>query len=120
MATDEIEEGSTGTLTIEFFTTTDINGAPLPAPLPITPEHATYSITDITDPENLVEILGETTMTPLDDVMNIKLTSTQNRILDTGNRYEGRVVTVKWDWNGGLDEKVAEFRYLVKNMYGVI
>jgi hypothetical protein len=105
---DECNERTSLTLTISFL---DEDAAP------VTPDSATYRIDNLLP--RPAAILAATAITPLDDSVELEITSDQNQILRDRNPYEVRVVTVEFDY-GSDKHGTAEYRYKVLNLYGVV
>ncbi len=109
MATDEMNEGSTGTLTLSFF---NLLGAG------VTPTSAKYWVTDITDPNNPITIKDEVTITPSSSTYDLLIDSDDNKIIDETNRRELRSLTVSWTY-GANQIGTGEYRWYVNNITGV-
>lgn len=104
---DVVNERSSRTVTVSFFD--DDND-------PVTPTAATYRIDD---PASDTAILPATSISPLGESVDIKITSHQNRIIKPRNAYEKRVVTVEFDY--GVDgHGTNQYEYRLKNLYGVV
>lgn len=102
MALDIVDEGSTSELTVEFK---DKDGQPA------APATLTYRVDCLTNDQ---EVRGDTVLTPAATV-TIKLTPTDNAIIDQGNDVEERLVTVKAGY-GADDAENRDYRYAVRNL----
>lgn len=102
---DTINERTTAVVTVNFY---DEDG------LPVTPDSARYRIDA---PNEGLNILGWTAIDPLDPAPDLVITASQNACRSTAPWSE-RVVTV--DWTYAISKSgTAEYRYRVKNLYGV-
>lgn len=100
-----VNERTTMILTVHFY---DEDG------LPVTPDSASYRIDA---PNEGLEILGTTEITPLDPTPDLVITSSQNACRSSAPWSE-RVVTVEWVY--ALTKRgTEEYRYKIKNLYGV-
>jgi hypothetical protein len=79
------------------------------------PETAVYRIDD---PASFTAIVPRTAL-PLESSQNIEIRPDQNRIIDEQSTSEERVVTVDWTYHNNLRRGTDEYRYRVKNLYGV-
>jgi hypothetical protein len=102
MGQNWVWDGSSGNLILGFY---NADGEP------DVPDQITYRIKCET---NGVEIKEETEVTP-DEVVTIRLTSSENALINPSNRFEVRSVTVKAGY-GADDDEVRKFPYLVKNL----
>lgn len=100
-----VNEKSNMALAVSFF---DDTGAA------VTPDSATYRIDDLT---SSTVILASTALTPA-TVVTIQITSAQNAMVSTANQSEERVVTVEFVY-ATSKRGTNEYRYEVKNLYGV-
>lgn len=100
--TQQVNEGSTAYLTIEFA---DKDG------LPAVPNTVTYRIDCMTTG---TAILASTSLTPASS-LEITLSATYNRIIAQDNKYEKRLVTVVAGY-AGSEALTSEYTYLVKNL----
>ena len=92
-------------LTVAFF---DEDGRP------VTPSAVTYRIDDL---GSQTSILALTSLTPALSIP-VDVTSNQNRILNQADPVEQRAVTFEYDY-GGSKHGTGEYRYEVRNLYGV-
>lgn len=100
---DQINEGSTGYLTVTFL---DKNG------LAAAPVSATYRIHDVLSG---TEIRAETAITPIAAQVEITLTPADNTLVNEVNSSEPRRVTAVAVY-GQADGVKADFVYEVKNL----
>ena len=100
-----VNEKSNMALTVSFF---DDTGAA------VVPDSATYRIDDLT---SSTSILAPTALTPA-TVVTIQITSAQNAILNSANQFEDRVITVEFVY-ATTKRGTDEYRYEVRNLYGV-
>jgi len=100
---DVITEKTTSTITI---TCTDENGTP------VTPMSLTYSIYDVKSGTAIIET---ETITPTSPNHDLVISSEDNRILDSNNKEETRVITTSWLYDGDKKEN-AEYYYKIENL----
>jgi hypothetical protein len=80
----------------------------------VVPSAATYRVDDSCGPS----IVPVTPLSPLGTQIEIEITSAQNRILEPRHAFEERIVTVECDYGVGRHD-TEEYRYRVKNLFGV-
>ena len=97
-----VNENTTSFLTVSFFD--ELGNA-------VVPTAATYRIDD---PDG-TSIVDATAMT-LAEVVEITITSNQNRILHPTNPFETRIVTVEFDYSGGTKHGTHEDSYEIRNL----
>lgn len=101
-----VNEKSSSVLQVSFFDDHDVA---------IIPISANYKIDDV---GTGTVILAETALSPLSSVVSIDITSTQNRIINSVNTFETRIVTVKFVY--GTDKLgTGEYIYTIKNLFGI-
>ena len=104
---DQCNERSTFVVTVAF---TDDSGDP------VAPSAATYRIDDEKSRTNIV---SPTAISPLDDSVDIVITSDQNFIIRSRREFEIRTVTVEFDYGSGK-HGTAQYKYKLLNLYGVV
>lgn len=104
---DSFNERSTVVLTVAFL---DDDGAA------VTPDAATYRIDD---EANRASVQSATTISPLDDTVDLEITGDQNYIIKPRSKSEIRTVTIEFDYDSGK-HGTAEYRYKLVNLYGVV
>ena len=100
-----VNEKQSMTLTVAFF---DENGSP------VIPSAVTYRIDDLGSQTSIVAL---TSLTPALSIP-VNVTSNQNRILNQTDPIEQRTMTFEYDY-GGSKHGTGEYRYEVRNLYGV-
>jgi hypothetical protein len=104
---DSYNERATVVLVVTF---TDDDGAL------VTPTAATYRVDDEASRTSIVPV---TAISPLDDTVELKITSDQNYIVRPRNKQEIRTVTVEFDYGSG-DHATGVYKYKLVNLYGVV
>lgn len=105
---DEVNERSTYIVAVSFF---DEDG------VPVTPDAATVRIDD---EKRRVNIRPQEAISPLDDTVDIEITSDENYIIRPRSDYEVRTVTIQYDYDGSSKHGTAQYRYKLLNLYGVV
>jgi hypothetical protein len=82
--------------------------------VPATPSTVRYRVDCI---DNQTELLGWSEGAPGTE-LNIVITPTQNRIINSRNRNETKELTVECNY-GTDDQFVGKVRWVVRNLYGV-
>ena len=85
----------------------------------VAPTSATYRIDD---EASQTAILSTTNYPSLTSVVDLWITSDQNFIVRTRNKFEIRTVTVQWVYESenGPTPANDEYKYKIKNLYGVV
>jgi hypothetical protein len=104
---DSYNERATVIVTVTF---TDDTGAL------VTPDSATYRIDDKASRTN---ILPATPISPLDDTVDLTITSEQNAIIRPRKKEEIRTVTVEFDYDNDK-HGTGQYEYKLVNLYGVV
>lgn len=102
---DVVNEKTTQILQIAFF---DQDGGP------VVPDSATYRIDAVREG---VAVKASTAITGLASVVDLEVTSAQNAALSSAP-FSERVVTIEFVYTG-TKRGTTEYRYLLKNLYGV-
>jgi hypothetical protein len=82
----------------------------------VVPETITYRIDDV---DSGTVIKAATAFTLPASVIEIEITSAQNKILNESNDNEERVVTVEFDYNSSTKHGTSEYRYKILNLLKV-
>jgi len=105
---DEINERSSCTVEVSFF---DEDAAP------VTPDAVRYRVDDLAS--NTLMTNGTIAPGDLDDVIDVLIDADYNLILMETHSYEIRIFTVEFSYDDNTRRGTAEYRYRVKNLYGV-
>lgn len=103
----EVNEQSNQTLRFSFYD--EGNSAAIP-------DLVSYQIHDIISG---TEIKASTIILPSSFEVSIDITSNENRILTSTNKFEQRTVTLIFTYASGTKQGTEEVRYLVKNLTNV-
>lgn len=107
MAEIFINENSALFLKFSFFDEDDA---------PLVPATVDWRLDDITDPHNPVQIVDWAALTP-STVVSHQITAAQNVLLDQGNNFESRLVTIKTD-DALASQGLAYKPFTIKNLHG--
>lgn len=80
------------------------------------PNAVTYRVQDV---GTGTDVVPRTAIPVLTAVLDIVIGSDQNAILNAFAAYEGRVVTIEWDYGTPTKHATQEYRYRIKNLQGV-
>lgn len=85
----------------------------------VTPDSATYRIDDV---KQRRAIQPATAISPLASTVDLWITSDQNHIIRSRNKYEVRTVTVEYDYtsDAGSKHATAKYEYKLINLHGVV
>jgi hypothetical protein len=103
---EAVNEKQTATLSLSFYN--ENNQA-------VTPTEAWYSIIDL---KSGTVIKARTEFVPSGTTQNLVITSEENRIIDSENDLEKRLVTIEWNYGTG-SKGTDEVKYLIRNLKGI-
>lgn len=102
--TDIVKEESACTITARFFDPNDVA---------VTPQTARYRLKDVTNDRVVIDWTDLTPATSVD----IDVDAEDNRIYDTANASEERVLSVQANY-GQANQYADEERYVIENLKG--